>query len=319
MITYPARVAFGAALVAAALLRSAAPLAAQADRSYPAVLLRLPASTRMLALGNMGVVGRDDDVLFYNPAQLVVARGTSLSAEQFSKSAHDAALSSVARFNTGGVAIGASYAEFSSEPGVYPVDRSSFNDGGASEDIDAELVAGIGQVFFKTRLGLAAKYVAEEIGGARAGRGAIDVGASRDFFGFNFGLAAQNIGAGFTPAPPFRSIALEQGVEASSDLPFRATLGASRGWQTTALDFAATAGVTSYANGFLAPAGGLEMGYSWLDGYTIALRGGARRPERGESPVTAGAGFTMDRLSIDYALDTSTRGRLAHRVGLRIR
>jgi hypothetical protein len=319
MITYPARAAYAAAVVAIALLRSAAPLAAQADRSYPAALLRLPASTRMLALGNMGVVGRDDDVLFYNPAQLVVARGTSLSAEQFSKSAHDAALSSVARFNTGGIAIGASYAEFSSEPGVYPVDRPSFNDGGASEDIDAELVAGIGQVFFKTRLGLAAKYVAEQIGGARAGRGAIDVGASRDFFGFNFGLAAQNIVAGFTPAPPFRSIALEQGVEASSDLPFRATFGASRGWQTTALDFAATAGVTSYANGFLAPAGGLEMGYSWLDGDTIALRGGARRPERGESPITAGAGFTMDRLSIDYALDTSTRGRLAHRVGLRIR
>jgi hypothetical protein len=77
--------------------------------------------------------------------------------------------------------------------------------------------------------------------------------------------------------------------------------------------------VTGYGNGFLSPAGGLEMGYSWLDGYSIALRGGARRPERGEGPLTAGAGFTMDRLSIDYALDTSTRGRVAHRLGLRIR
>ncbi|MFI5227485.1 MAG: hypothetical protein ACHQWU_00365, partial [Gemmatimonadales bacterium] len=96
-------------------------------------------------------------------------------------------------------------------------------------------------------------------------------------------------------------------------------LGAGRGWQTTSLDFLATAGVTGYGNGFLSPAGGLEMGYSWLDGYSIALRGGARRPERGEGPLTAGAGFTMDRLSIDYALDTSTRGRVAHRLGLRIR
>ena len=157
MIIASRRAPFGAALAAAALVCSAAPLAAQADRSYPAVLLRLPASTRMLALGNMGVVGRDDDVLFYNPAQLVVARGTSLSAERFSESAHDATLSSVARFSSGGIAIGASYAEFSSAPGVYPVDRPSFNAGGATTDMDAELVAGIGQVFFKTRRGVATK------------------------------------------------------------------------------------------------------------------------------------------------------------------
>ena len=313
------RVRLGAALLAAALAAPLAPVAAQSDRSYPAVLLRLPASTRMLGLGDMGVVGRDDDVLFYNPAQLVVARGTSVSAESFSGSAHDAALSSVARFNSGGVAIGASYAEFSSAPGVYPVDRASFADGGSTPDMDAELVAGIGQVFFKTRIGLAAKYIAEEIGGSRSGRGALDVGAERDFFGFGVGLSAQNIGARFTPAPPFAANAFERDVTATSDLPFRATLGAGRSWQTTALDFAATAGVTAYANGFLSPAGGVEMGYSWLDGYTVALRGGARRPERGESPLTAGLGFTMDRLSIDYALDPSTRGRLAHRIGLRVR
>ncbi|MFI5229917.1 MAG: hypothetical protein ACHQWU_12665, partial [Gemmatimonadales bacterium] len=195
MTIRPARSGLRAMVLAALLPTLPGRLAAQADRSYPLPLLRMPASTRALALGDMNVVGRDDDVLFYNPAQLVNARGTSLSAERFSATAHDGALSSVGRFNGGGIGIGASYAEFSSAPGVYPVDRPAFNEGGTSTDMDAELVAGIGQVYFKTRVGLAAKYVAEDVGGARSGRGAIDLGLERDFFGLAVGLAAQNIGA----------------------------------------------------------------------------------------------------------------------------
>ena len=57
----------------------------------------------------------------------------------------------------------------------------------------------------------------------------------------------------------------------------------------------------------LAPAGGVEVDYSWLSGYNIALRAGARRPLPGEEALTAGAGFTIDRLSIDYALETLER------------
>ena len=71
--------------------------------------------------------------------------------------------------------------------------------------------------------------------------------------------------------------------------------------------------------GWVAPAGGAELGYSWLDGYTIAVRAGARRPATGESPVTAGAGLSLDRLSIDYALETLRGSRFAHRIGLRVR
>ena len=34
--------------------------------------------------------------------------------------------------------------------------------------------------------------------------------------------------------------------------------------------------------GWTAPAGGLEFGYSWIEGYNVALRAGARRPETDE-------------------------------------
>ena len=43
------------------------------------VPLRLPigASTRGIAMADANTAGRDDDVIFYGPAQLAIARGTS--------------------------------------------------------------------------------------------------------------------------------------------------------------------------------------------------------------------------------------------------
>lgn len=294
-------------------------LAAQRDPVFPAVLLRLPASARILAMGNVGIVGRDDDVLFYNPAQLVNARGTSVSAEAFSSSAHDAALSSVTRFFKGGIAVGAEVAQFASAPGVFPVDRPAFFPGGTVPGTDALLVAGIGQTFWNTRLGLSVKYIDERINDTQNSRGVVDLGLARDFFGYQFGLAVQNIGSSFDQVLPFQTSPFESTVLTSTSLPLRTTVGAGRGWPAGPVDLAATAQVSVLRNGFVTPAGGMEMNYSWLDGYSVAVRAGARRPERGEGPVTAGLGFTMDRLSIDYALDSSIDGRIANRLGLRIR
>ena len=104
-----------------------------------------------------------------------------------------------------------------------------------------------------------------------------------------------------------------------SSLPRTATVGVSRGGQLGEFDWFATTAVSWIRTNTLSPAGGLEMNYSWLSGYNIALRVGARRPLPGEDAVTAGAGFTMDRLSIDYALETLSGGRIGNRIGLRIR
>src|SRR5689334_25015715 len=79
------------------------------SRAYTPIVLRVPASTRMLALGEAAVAGRDDDVVFYDPAQVAIARGTSVSGERYSASTAGGALSTVTRLATGGVAIGASW------------------------------------------------------------------------------------------------------------------------------------------------------------------------------------------------------------------
>src|SRR5262245_62560653 len=109
-----------AAVLSSLLLPS---FAVAQDHAYPGLVLRLPSSARTLAMGNVGVVGRDDDVLFYNPAQLVTARGTSVSAERFSRFARSGTLSSVMRINNGGIRIGATAINFRSASPVFPIDR----------------------------------------------------------------------------------------------------------------------------------------------------------------------------------------------------
>jgi len=74
---------------------------------YAPLVLLLPSGARTLALGNTGVGGRDDDVVFFNPAQLVIARaGFGGSIERYSATSAGGALSAVTRFNNGGVGIG---------------------------------------------------------------------------------------------------------------------------------------------------------------------------------------------------------------------
>jgi hypothetical protein len=266
-------------------------------------------------MGNVAVAGRDDDVLFYNPAQLVAARGTSASAEQFSSTARTGAWSSVIRFNSGGVAIGGTIAEFDSPLAAYPVARADLVSGGPVLGSSGSFVLGFAQPVKSVRIGGAAKFVEERIGPTRSARGLFDVGLGRDFFGYAFGLAVQNIGESFAPTTPPGSEFILRG----SRMPLRTTFGAMRGWNTNTFDFTATAAVSTLRDGFVVPAGGAEMSYSWLDGYTVIFRAGGRRPEHGEGPITAGLGLTVDRLSIDYALETLSGSRVANRIGLRIR
>jgi hypothetical protein len=301
-------------VVLSAALAAPAGLFAQSADLGP-LILRIPSSTRALAMGNVAVAGRDDDVLFYNPAQLVAARGMSVSAEQFSSTAYAAALSSVTRFSTGGIAVGATMAEFDSRLASYPVTREDLVLGGPVLGSAGTLVVGIAQVFKSVRIGGAAKFVEERVGPTRNARGVFDLGLGRDFFGYAFGLAVQNIGQSFKPTTPPGS----EFIRLRSEMPLRTTLGAARGWNTNVFDFNATVAVSVLRDGFVVPAGGGEMSYSWLDGYTVILRAGGRRPERGENPFTAGLGFTVDRLSIDYALETLSGSRVANRIGLRIR
>lgn len=315
-----------AALVAAFVAPAVAGAQAVPGGPYAPAVLLFPSSPRTLALGNTGIAGRDDDVLFFNPAQLAIARGMSASIENYSGLGNGGALSSVTRFNTGGIAVGMRLLNYDTPLGRFPIDRTTPMNGTFPSGTSLEAIAGIAQVFKGVRVGASAKYTQDQLSGTQLDRAAFDVGLSKDVFRFyTVGLSVRNIGRSMT-APcaivtdaehcpsPFAAV-----PRATLELPLATTLGAAMSRALGEFDVVGTAALTMLRANYLIPSGGVEVGYSWLDGYAIALRAGGRRPLPGERGLTAGAGFTMDRLSIDYAVETLTNSRVGQRIGLRIR
>jgi hypothetical protein len=71
---------------------------------------------------------------------------------------------------------------------------------------------------------------------------------------------------------------------------------------------------------WVAPAAGAEIGYSWIEGYLVTVRAGVRRPETdAQNPVSIGAAFTADRLTIEYGVQFVEGGRASHGVTVRWR
>jgi hypothetical protein len=302
-------------------------LAAQAADGgpYGPIGLLLPSGPRTMALGNTGVAGRDDDVIFFNPAQLVIARGFSGSIERYSATSAGGALSAVTRFNTGGIAMGMRMVDYETPTSVYPLDRGSMLNAAAGNGTSLEAVVGVGQVIKGVRVGLAGKYVEDNVPAIRVSRGAVDLGVSKDFFGpYTFALAVQNIGASTEiPCSTTRTCTPPTSNQFPGTnpvyLPLRTTFGVQTQRPVGQLDLMATAALWMLRADWVGASAGAELGYSWLDGYSVALRAGARSTLPGEAAFTAGAGFTMDRLSIDYAAEALTGSRWGQRIGLRVR
>jgi hypothetical protein len=163
------------------------------------------------------------------------------------------------------------------------------------------------------RIGAAGKYVSEfaspglAVGQVDRHKVLADIGVARNLFGGAAALAVQNIGRDST----------RDGYTLA--LPRQVSMGWSRTKQAGPLDLGVFSQV-SLRKGWTAPAGGLEVGYSWLDGYNIELRVGARRPEiEAERPVALGAAFTVDRLTVDYAVSFFDDGRTINGVTVRWR
>src|ERR1043166_4452321 len=222
----------------------AGPLAAGAQgHPYAPLILQRPGSTRALAMGNANVGGRDDDVLFYNPAQLFVARGTSVSEQWYSGADMLTTIStSGLTLGPGIIGLGVQSLAFRSDLGT--PDPSQL---GRSRFFPASglvLATGYSQRLFGTRLGVVAKLVDQQIGTLRDRRGAYDAGIARDMLRGTFGLSVQNIGeamrTGPTPLVPL-------GITSERvPMPTRATFGYQMsGLPVGQFDIAASSAVRS--------------------------------------------------------------------------
>jgi hypothetical protein len=291
-----------------------APAAAQDPQTAPLVL-RLPGGTRALGMGNAFVAGRGPEALFYNPAQIGVQRGAALSIQRFGSASTLGSFSTAGGLGKVALAAGVQYLNYHTPSGAFFFTPPGLLTQGAVLGSSSLAATVAGAIRWKgVRFGAAAKYVEERVFVERDGSGALDVGAAKDVGGLSVGLAVQNLGARLS----------YPSVDQHADLPSRVTLGAAFSGKDigTYFDLGASAAISRERDGRIVPAGGVELTYEPVSGWTFTGRVGARRVDGGtspsESPLTLGASFGLDRFALDYAFVPYRGVGAAHRIGIRI-
>ncbi len=289
---------------------------AQAPPTAPLVLTISP-SARVAALGGAWVAGRDQDVIFHNPAQLIGSRTDfSVSVARLGEQAHMASMQSA--YAAGRLSFtlgwGVQVINFRAIDGVSPPFTTDvFRRDEAlllprpTGDAQSAVATVGGAILYKGfRIGAAAKYAADR-GAANHHVLLADFGVARNLVGGAIAVAVQNVGNGTLPGL------------AAAKLPRQIAAGYSKTRIAGPLDLAFFTQV-SHRAGWNSAAAGLEAGYSWIEGMSITGRVGVRRPEtNSENPISLGGAFTADRLTLEYALQMFDNSKRSHLVTVRWR
>lgn len=269
---------------------------AQAPPTAPVVLTQ-PSSARVAALGGAWVAGRDQDVVFTNPAQIIGVRSDfSLSLGRLTPDANAASIAST---------YAAGKMSFTLGWGLQAIDYAPpaglLNSGGRQTVV--AVVAGAVQ-YKGFKIGTAGKYATDRTFENRRAL-LMDVGVARNLFGGVAAVSMQNIGK-------------RSRIE-SLPLPRQIAAGWSIAKPAGPLDLTLFTQV-AHRSKWTSAAAGLEANYSWIEGYSVMLRAGVRRPDvAGERPIALGASVTGDRLTLDYAIRLYDNNRRDHLVTIRWR
>lgn len=301
-------------LLAVLLLAAAVPAARAQSGQFAPLIAQLPIGAQALGMGGWNASARDVDAALGNPAYAGSMTSTSLSLARFAERVNGGAITNQSTIGVIGIAIGASYLDYGA---TAPTLQARGFSGDVLEERGpysaASLAGGIAlsTTFKGFRLGVAGLYLEERVQSTRASVAAASVGASKDVFTgrVRLGLAIQNIG------PDLRA------PSGAIELPTRVALGATGPLLAIGsyVDLFLTGGIAIQRDGFLSGGAGGELSYVPIEGISLAMRAGARRPElRAQQPLTLGLGAAYDRLAIDYAWEQMDGGG-AHRVSLRLR
>ena len=297
---------------------------AQAPPGGPLVL-RVPATPRVAALGHAWVAGRDQEVVFYNPAQLIGARQSfDLSLTRYGPASAHLAVGGV---YAGGrmsftLGWGVQMLSLTAPAGAaYPFNEDALLAEGPIDGVGTLVAIGGAVVYRGLRVGAAGKYVTDRTsvrgdqGLSSTARHALraDVGVARNLFGGVAALSVQNLGrtSQVSKTPTAAKVAVIIPIQMLA------------GWSTTRVAGPLDLGLFSQVlvrDEWTAPGGGVDIGYSWIEGYSVAVRAGARRPESSfEHPWSLGAAFTADRVTVEYAVRFFEGGRAVNGVTFRWR
>ena len=293
--------------------------ASRAAAQSAGIVLQLPASARAAALGNTySASGRDDAVIFYNPAQLAVAvgagRSASASVQRYVAESNVAALSGAMRIGPGRVGLGLQLLDYGSEPEIVP-DPTYGGERGAETGsrysaTDFVASAGYGVSLGRLRAGVTGKVIRQQLAWLSGSTGALDVGVALDVAGGTVAAVMQNSGGILTMGSSAMSLPLV--YRGSAALPPIA-LGRLRMIETVEL--------SQQRGGDLVPSAGAEIGMRAGDGVELAARVGLaprRDAESSTSRITVGGGISTGRFALDYGYQTvEGLGLGTHRIGFR--
>jgi hypothetical protein len=298
-------------LVGVLLAIAAGPVSAQ-EQNLP-VVVQVPASTRAAGMGNAYLLSAPDaDAIFYNPGLLDGDRGISASLSRFGSGSQLISAAAGVSWWGGGLSVGGAslgYGASSVDAGAFVAGEAGLWTAGSETASEQVAMVSYARRLFGFRVGGTAKLIDLRLSGERSVSGVADLGVVRSLGPVTLGVSAQNLG---------RSADLET-VDAR--LPMTLTVGgATRSRPVGPLDVS-LAGATSWRRGDLHSAGGgAELSYWPIRGRTFTARVGYRWVEESAlRPLTLGAGFSGDAVSLDYAFEMIDGGRATHRVSVRVR
>jgi hypothetical protein len=302
--------------VGIALLLSSAlsPLDAQ---NAGMLVLESPAGTEAMAYGNAPYLwSSSPSLVFYAPALLERTAGAVVGFQRYASEGTLASAAASGDVLGGGFAIGAQYMRYGLDGG-FPQDRDMQSVALTRGEIGVtEFVGSIGyaRTLFGIRAGAALKYVEQSANRTRESSASVDLGLAKDVGPIMISLAGRNLGGDLKLSPGPTD---PQPIEVQLPRQFIAGLS-SQDFEVGPFDMAATTQVTRRRDGQYIPAGGVEVAYWPVAGYTFHLRGGLQRVSGdARSPFTLGGAFTGDAITIEYAYQAFDERGNAHRIGLR--
>lgn len=286
------------------------PVRSAAGQTTAPLVLRLPASPRPAGFGDAFIGGTGSDVVFYNPSQIGDTPGLSLSAARYRTVSTQASLASSTRLGRFAVAAFARWLDYGTSG--FPTSPDDLTQRGDQDGASLAAGGAIATSIMGFRLGTSVSFVEERVANVHGSVPAVDVGISKELDWLTVGAVASHLGPRLNMA----------GTRA--ELPTRIGIGATTSRYSFAafFDVAASAAVYRERDGTITPAGGVELTYEPVSGWTASVRVGARRVDQsrlpGLQPFTVGASLGLDRFSLDYGFEAYRGLGAAHRFGIRI-